>query len=69
MLAFQNAYARFCIPGLGMIMASVAHLAYIAGPDIPDLWWKSWLAVLGWVLILIGVTLWLGSDIGFRNRQ
>ncbi|MGZ6316677.1 MAG: methyltransferase family protein [Anaerolineales bacterium] len=64
-LAFQNAYTRFCIPGLGMIMASVAHLAYIAGPDIPDLWWKSWLAVVGWMLILIGVTLWLASVSAF----
>jgi protein-S-isoprenylcysteine O-methyltransferase Ste14 len=60
-LAFQRAYARFCIPGLGMIAASLAHLGYIAGPDIPDLWWKSWLAVLGWLLILMGVTLWLAS--------
>jgi protein-S-isoprenylcysteine O-methyltransferase Ste14 len=60
-LAFQNAFTRFNIPGLGIIMASIVHLAYIAGPDIPDLWWKSWLGVLGWILLLIGMRLWLGS--------
>ncbi len=64
-LAYQNAFARFTIPGLGIIMASIAHLAYIAGPDIPDVWWKSWLVLLGYILVLIGLTLWLRSVAAF----
>jgi len=60
-LAYRNAFARFSIPGLGITMASIGHLAYIAGPEIPNLWWESWLVVLGWLLLWIGLTLWMRS--------
>src|SRR5512146_2423132 len=43
--AYQAAFARFAIPGLGMIGASFAHLAYIAGPELPQVWWKSWIVL------------------------
>ena len=60
-MAYRKAFARFSVPGVGIIIASIAHLAYIAGPDIPNLWWESWLVVLGWLLVWIGLTLWMRS--------
>jgi protein-S-isoprenylcysteine O-methyltransferase Ste14 len=57
-LAYRNAFARFGIPGLGIVSASIGHLAYIAGPDIPDLWWKPWLVALGTILVAVGFLLW-----------
>ncbi len=57
-LAYRNAFARFNIPGLGIIFASIAHLGYIVGPEIPDLWWKSILMAFGWVFVVIAVVLW-----------
>jgi protein-S-isoprenylcysteine O-methyltransferase Ste14 len=60
-LAYQTAYARFCIPGLGIILASIAHLAYISGPDLPQVWWKPLFIVLGVLLCLIGLALGLRS--------
>jgi len=59
--AFAAAFTRFSIPGLGIIMASIAHLAYIAGPGIPGVWWRVWLIALGYALVLIGITLWVRS--------
>lgn len=56
--AYQAAVVRFAIPGLGMIGACLAHLAYIAGPEIPPIWWRAWLMALGWVLLAIGVLTW-----------
>jgi protein-S-isoprenylcysteine O-methyltransferase Ste14 len=57
-LAYRNAFARFNIPGLGIVFASIAYLGYIAGPEIPPLWWRSILVAIGGVLIVIGVALW-----------
>ncbi len=55
--AYAVAFTRFFITGLGIIVASIAHLAYIAGPEIPDVWWKPWLAGLGYVLIAVAILL------------
>ncbi len=56
--AYGRALVRFGIPGLGIITASIAHLAYISGPGLPDLWWKSWLVAVGYLLVLAGLLLW-----------
>ncbi len=53
--AYSRAYARYGIPGLGLIAASIGHLGYIAGPVLPDLWWTRWLVVLGYILLAAGV--------------
>jgi protein-S-isoprenylcysteine O-methyltransferase Ste14 len=55
--AYRIAFSRFNIPGLGMIGAAIGHLAYIAGPGIPPLWWRSWLIALGYALVAIGIVL------------
>ncbi len=57
--AYARAFAHFAIPGLGIIAASLAHLAFIAGPGIPDVWWRPWLQALGYLLTLTGLLLWL----------
>ncbi len=57
--AYSRAFARLAIPGLGIIGASLAHLAFIAGPDIPAVWWKPWLQALGYLFLLSGLLLWL----------
>ena len=60
-LAFRNAFARFNIPGLGIVFASIAHLGYIAGPAIPAIRWRSILIAVGWVFVAIGTVLWVRS--------
>jgi len=60
-LAFRNAFARFNIPGLGIVFASIAHLGYIAGPAIPTVWWRSILIAVGWIFVVIGAALWMRS--------
>jgi protein-S-isoprenylcysteine O-methyltransferase Ste14 len=56
-LSYWMAFVRFYVPGTGIVMASIAHLAYIAGPGIPDIWWKPWLVAAGWLLVLLGAKL------------
>ncbi len=55
--AYSTAFARFAIPGMGLVFASIAHLGYIAGPDIPNLWWTAWLKGLGYLLVGVGLLL------------
>jgi protein-S-isoprenylcysteine O-methyltransferase Ste14 len=57
--AYRHAFAHFNIPGLGIVFASIAHLGYMFGVDIPELWWKPILIGLGWALVLIGALLWV----------
>ena len=67
-LAYRNAFARFNIPGLAIVFASIGHLGYIAGPEIPGIWWRPLVIAGGWVFVIIGETLWvravnaLGAD-------
>lgn len=63
--AYQKAFARFKLPGLGIIAASIGHLAYIAGPEIPGVWWKPWLVAVGYVLLVAGLLLWLRAVTSF----
>ena len=63
--AYRNAFARFNIPGLGIVLASIAHLGYIVGPGIPGVWWRSILIAVGWIFVVVGVALWLRSVIAF----
>ena len=64
--AYQETFTRFGIPGLGIVGASIAHLAYIAGPEIPAVWWQPWLVAAGYGLLVKGVVLWLRAVTSFR---
>ena len=57
--AYSMAFVRFVIPGLGIVTASLAHLAYMVGPEIPELWWTPILRGAGWFLLATGLSLWL----------
>jgi len=58
-LAFRKAFVNFSIPGLAIIFGSVAHVGYMPGVELPDLWWKPVLGVLGAVFVMMGACLWL----------
>ena len=58
-LAYRHAFMRFIIPGLGILFASIAHMGYMVGPEIPDIWWRVDLIFLGYLFITIGAVLWL----------
>ncbi len=55
--AYRTAFWRFCVPGLGIVGGCLAHLAYIAGPDIPAVWWRPWLIGIGWFVLAAGLLL------------
>jgi len=57
-LAYRNAFGRFVLTGLPMMLAGIAHIAYMPGPPIPLNWWTLGLIVLGWYFIIVGFALW-----------
>src|SRR5574341_731859 len=57
-LAYPRAFAHYALPGLAIIIASIAHLAYMSGPVIPDVWWKPVLTWAGWAFVIVGAALW-----------
>lgn len=57
--AYQNAFGRFALPGLAIIFAAVAHIAYMNGPKFTQpAMLLTILIWLGWVCIIIGTILW-----------
>lgn len=56
--AYLRAFRAFVVPGLGIVFAAVAHLAYMAGPEIPAVCWKPLLSIIGLGLVLTGALLW-----------
>ena len=64
-LAYRTAFARFNIPGLGIVFASIAHMGYMVGPGIPGVWWKPIIIAAGWVWVVIGAVLWARSVAAF----
>ena len=64
-LAYRNAFAHYGIPGLAIIMAAVAHTAYMNGPFVPRGWWTTVFIVLGIWLLIIGATLWIRGIFAF----
>lgn len=56
--AYARAFTAFGIPGLGIVGASLAHLAYMPGPLVPDVWWKPVLVGIGGICLVIGALLW-----------
>jgi protein-S-isoprenylcysteine O-methyltransferase Ste14 len=58
-LAYRNAFAHFGIPGLALIMSAVAHAGYMNGPFVPRGWWSIVFMALGWLMLIVGVMLWV----------
>jgi len=63
--AYRNAFAHFCVPGLAIIMAGVAHTGYMNGPFVPRGWWTTVFTVLGIWLLIVGAALWIRGVIAF----
>lgn len=57
-LAYRNAFEHYCIPGLAIIMAAVAHAAYMNGPFVPRGWWTMVFITLGCLALIVGAALW-----------
>lgn len=64
-LAYRNAFAHYGIPGLALIMASVAHAGYMNGPFVPHGWWTNIFIALGWLMLLVGALLWIRGIFAF----
>ncbi len=60
-LAYRNAFAHYGMPGLALIMATIAHAGYMNGPFVPQGWWSIIFLVLGWFMLCIGIILWIRS--------
>ena len=63
--AYRQAFGRFALPGLAVIFAAIAHIAYMNGPKFthpPILTVFAW---AGWFFILIGAILWVRTMLTF----
>ena len=56
--AYARAFMSFGVPGLAIIYASIAHLAYMPGPMIPEVSWKPVLVGVGWLSLIFGAIHW-----------
>ena len=64
-LAYQQAFLRFVIPGLAVIFAALAHISYMNGPKFTQPAITIALSSLGWLLVIIGVVLWIRAVFAF----
>lgn len=63
--AYRRAFSRFAIPGLAVVFASIAHIAYMNGPKFTQPTLVITFTWAGWVFIAIGAILWLRSVLAF----
>jgi protein-S-isoprenylcysteine O-methyltransferase Ste14 len=64
-LAYSKAVRWFGFPGVAIIAAVVAYIRSIPGPEIPHYGSYNVLMVLGWVLIAMGLLLFLRTLVTF----
>ena len=64
-MAYQQAFVRFVIPGLAVIFAAMAHIAYMNGPKFTQPVITTVLSVLGWLCVVIGAVLFVRSVFTF----
>lgn len=57
-MAYRNAFGRFVLTGLPMMLGVVAHVTYMPGPAIPVNWWTPGVITLGWCFVVVGAVLW-----------
>lgn len=63
--AYRHAFMNFALPGLAIILASIAHIAYMNGPKWPSGKVTTGMTVLGWYWIIVGAILWFRSVLAF----
>lgn len=64
-MAYQQAFVRFVIPGLAIIFAALAHIAYMNGPKFTQPVITTVLSVLGWLCVAVGAVLFVRSVFTF----
>lgn len=57
--AYHHAFWRYVLPGLAIIFAAVAHIAYMNGPRFTQPSIVIAFTWLGWLCIIIGAALWV----------
>jgi protein-S-isoprenylcysteine O-methyltransferase Ste14 len=67
--AYRHAFWRFAIPGLAIVFAALAHIAYMNGPKFTQPTIAAVFTWAGWVFVVIGAILWIraASIFGFDN--
>ena len=64
-MAYQQTLVRFVVPGLAVIFAALAHTAYMNGPKFTQPSITITLSALGWLLVIVGATLWIRAVFAF----
>jgi len=64
-LAYRNAFGRHVLIGLPVIIAAIAHTAYLPGRRIPLDWAPPVVSVIGLYLMVTGLVLWARSIVTF----
>ena len=64
-MAYQQAFVRFAVPGLAVIFAAMAHIAYMNGPKFTQPVITTVLSVFGWFCVTIGLVLFVRSVFTF----
>jgi protein-S-isoprenylcysteine O-methyltransferase Ste14 len=57
--AYAVGFTRFVAPGLAVIVAVIVRIRFIGGPRLPQLVPFPILTIPGWLLLVIGLVLWL----------
>jgi protein-S-isoprenylcysteine O-methyltransferase Ste14 len=63
--SYRNAFIKFALPGLAVIFAAIAHIAYMNGPKWPPGKITTVMTIVGWYWIVVGVVLWIRSAMTF----
>jgi len=64
-LAYRNAFMRFALPGLAVLFAAIAHIAYMNGPKWPPGRLTTAMAILGIYWVVVGIMLWIRTVLTF----
>ena len=63
--AFRQAFGRFALPGLAVIFASIAHIAYMNGPKFTNPTILTIFLWAGWFFIVVGALLGVRAALTF----
>ncbi len=63
--AYRYAAMRFIIPGISILYAAIAHVAYMNGPKFTHGTIPFIAHILGWYLLIVGAILWIRSALTF----
>jgi protein-S-isoprenylcysteine O-methyltransferase Ste14 len=64
-LAYRNAFMQFALPGLAVLFAAIAHIAYMNGPKWPPGRLTTAMTILGTYWVVVGIVLWIRTVLTF----